>query len=175
MRTGNSLLSGLIVLLFITASVSVGSANTLYVSPETGADNYTSIQNALENAHDGDKILVYPGNYTENVVVNLTDICIISASVKPADTIVQAKDVSKSVFCISADAVKIGGLTIQGSERADIELDSSNGHMILSNRILGNPTGILLNFSNGNTIYRNSIEENLEGVTVLDSDDSKVT
>jgi len=42
MRTRNSFLSGLTVLLFITASVSVGSANTLYVSPETGADNYTT-------------------------------------------------------------------------------------------------------------------------------------
>ena len=62
---------------------------------------------------------------------------------------------SESVFYISADGVKIGGLTIQGSERAGIELDSSDGHMILSNRILGNPAGILLNFSNEDTIYRN--------------------
>ena len=58
METGNSILTGLFVLLFITASVSVCSANTLCVSPESGADNYTSIEAALEQAHDGDKILV---------------------------------------------------------------------------------------------------------------------
>jgi PGF-pre-PGF domain-containing protein len=175
MKTDHTILSGFAALFLITASVSVGSANTLYVSPETGAGNYTSIQEALEHAHNGDKILVYPGNYTENVVVNLTNICIISASEKPGDTIVQAKNVKDSVFYVHADDVKIGGLTIQGSERAGIELDSSNGHIILSNRISRNPTGILLNFSGGNTIYRNSIEENLEGITMLDSNNSMVT
>ena len=174
METGNSILTGLLVLLFITASVSVCSANTLCVSPESGADNYTSIEAALEQAHDGDKILVYPGNYTENVVVSLADICIVSASGKPADTIIQARDVNESVFCVLANGIKISGFTIQGSERAGIELNSSDDHMLLSNVISENPTGILLNYSNGNTVYRNSIEGNVEGITVLDSDDSMV-
>jgi nitrous oxidase accessory protein len=98
MKTDHTILSGFAVLFLITASVSVGSANTLYVSPESGAENYTSIQEALEHAHNGDKILVYPGNYTENVEVNLTNICIISASGKPEDTIVQAKNVEDSVI-----------------------------------------------------------------------------
>jgi|GEM_PF-1639506 len=174
MRTGNSILSSLTVLLLITASVSVVSANTLCVSPEIGADNYTSIQEALEHARNGDKILVYPGNYTENVVVNLTDICIVSASGKAADTIIQAEDANESVFYVSADGVKIGGLTIQGSDRAGIELESSDGHTILSNTITGNSVGIFLNFSDGNTIYRNTLEENFFGIPMLHSDDSMV-
>jgi PGF-pre-PGF domain-containing protein len=174
MSTSNSIFLGFVVLLFITAGVSVVSANTLNVSPESGAGNYSSIQAALENARNGDKILVYPGIYTENVVINLPNICIMSASENPDDTIIQARDPSESVFCVFAGDSKISGLTIQGSERAGIELDSSDCHMILGNRISGNPTGILLNFSNGNTIYHNIIEENLEGITMLDSADSTV-
>ncbi len=174
MRIMNSILLSLTVFLLIAASVSVVSANTLCVSSEIREDNYTNIREALEHAHNGDKILVYPGNYTENVVVNLTDICILSASGKAADTIVQAADANESVFYVSADGVKIGGLTIQGSDRAGIELNSSDGHMILSNTITGNLAGILLNFSSKDTIYRNNLEENFVGVGVQASDDSMV-
>jgi len=56
MSTSNSIFLGFVVLLFITAGVSVVSANTLNVSSESGAGNYSSIQTALENARNGDKI-----------------------------------------------------------------------------------------------------------------------
>ncbi|MGV8076478.1 MAG: NosD domain-containing protein [Methanosarcina sp.] len=177
MRTANSILSSLTVFLLITASVSVVSANTLCVSQEIGADNYTnytSIQEALEHARNGDKILVYPGNYTENVVVNLTDLCILSASGKAEDTIVHAEDANESVFYVSADGVKIGGLTIQGSDRAGIELYSSDRHVILNNMIKGNYAGIAMNSSSESTIYRNTLEENFGGIGMMDSDDSMV-
>ena len=38
------------------------SGNTLYVGG-TGPGNYTSIQNAVDNASDGDTVFVYDGTY----------------------------------------------------------------------------------------------------------------
>ena len=43
--------------------------NTLYVGG-SGPNNYTSIQDAIDNASDGDTIYVYSGIYYENVVIN---------------------------------------------------------------------------------------------------------
>ena len=45
------------------------SGRTLYVGG-SGPNNYTSIQEAINDANDGDKIFVYPGIYVENVIVD---------------------------------------------------------------------------------------------------------
>lgn len=43
--------------------------NTLYVGG-SGPNNYTNIQNAIDNASDGDIVFVYSGSYYENVLIN---------------------------------------------------------------------------------------------------------
>ena len=40
--------------------------NTLYVGG-SGSGNYTKIQDAIDNASDGDTILVFSGTYYENI------------------------------------------------------------------------------------------------------------
>ena len=45
------------------------SANTLYVGGD-GPGNYTSIQDAIDNATDGDTVFVYKGLYFEHIVVD---------------------------------------------------------------------------------------------------------
>ncbi|WP_196297028.1 hypothetical protein [Methanosarcina barkeri] len=49
---------------------SCAGAVTITVDDDIEGANYKSIQNAVDNATDGDIVLVYPGNYTENVYVN---------------------------------------------------------------------------------------------------------
>jgi pectin methylesterase-like acyl-CoA thioesterase len=49
--------------------VGTASATTWSVDGSGGAD-FTRIQDAIDNAKDGDTILVYPGVYYENVVVD---------------------------------------------------------------------------------------------------------
>jgi len=46
----------------------INNGRTLYVGG-SGPNNYTRIQDAIDNARDGDTIFVYPGNYKENIVV----------------------------------------------------------------------------------------------------------
>ena len=49
--------------------ISIYSGKTLFVGG-SGEDNYTKIQDAVDNASDGDTVFVYSGIYFENVIVN---------------------------------------------------------------------------------------------------------
>ena len=50
-------------------SIPISNGNTLYVGG-SGEGNYTNIQDAIDNATDGDTVYVYSGIYYENVFVN---------------------------------------------------------------------------------------------------------
>ena len=47
---------------------STKDGNILYVGG-TGPDNYTTIQDAIDDADNGDTIMVYPGHYNESLVI----------------------------------------------------------------------------------------------------------
>ena len=46
-----------------------GGGNILYVGGN-GPNNYTKIQDAIDDASNGDTIFVYNGTYYENVIIN---------------------------------------------------------------------------------------------------------
>lgn len=79
------------------------------------AADFTSIQAAVNNAYPGDTILVYPGVYVENIVIDVEDLVIVSASDSPSDTTVQAASGSEDIFSVTADGVGINGFCITGS------------------------------------------------------------
>ena len=57
------------LLVIITIGISVTSAAIIPVDDD-GSSDYISIQTAVDNAKDGDTIIVYPGTYTENMDAN---------------------------------------------------------------------------------------------------------
>ena len=134
-----------------------------------GSTGYSTIQEAINNASSGDTILVHPGTYAENVVVNESVSLI--GEVK-ALTIIDG-NLKGTVVRIRADNVSITGFTIRnsGSEPSDsgIFTDHSNWVNISGNTILNTNDGIDLFYSNGNSILSNTISFNYYGGIVLSS------
>ncbi len=97
--------TALIVVLFLF-SAGVGSAEVIYVEPGN------SIQDAVNNSTSGDLVIVKPGEYKENIVVNVSGIKISSESGNPEDVLVRARDRNSSAFLVRADNVTISGFNI---------------------------------------------------------------
>lgn len=182
MQIKNSGVIILVLYVFVASSVVAGAdesktnfslttGNTLYVGGY-GPDNYTSIQDAINNASNGDTIFIYPGAYHENVFVNRR-VSIIGANAK--DVIVDGggKD---DVFYIAASHVKICNLTIKnagdiGYPNDDAEIDIASSYNIIENNNLahyttwqGATSSIHVRPSTENVIRGNKIFGNSHGI-----------
>ena len=149
--------------------------NTLYVSG-SGPNNYTRIQDAIDDANDGDTVFVFDDSspYIENILINKT----INLIGEDKDTTIIDGDGSGDVVCVSADGVTIGDFTIQNSGNvylhdAGIQICSNFG-TFSSNIILKNRYGIYLYGSNGNTVIGNIISNNADGVLLWGASDTVV-
>ena len=132
------------------------SSNTYYVP-----DDYEKIQWAVDNASDGDTIIVRDGTYTENVDVNVNNLTIKSEN-GSTSTIVQAANSDDHVFEITADYVTVHGFTVTGateSVRAGIYLRGSHVH-ILDNVASNNDFGISLDDASDNRLTSNRASSN---------------
>jgi parallel beta-helix repeat protein len=158
--------------------------NTLYVGG-SGPNNYTKIQNAIDDASDGDTVFVYYGRYLENLIIEKS-ITLIGES--KYGTIIDGGEQEYDVILIKADGVTVQGFTIQEAYWGGIYTDYYNGieiwsdhNIIRDNIIKGNQNGIQLgeeiqfeghenNHSYFNIIEENQITENHQfGVYVIHS------
>jgi hypothetical protein len=86
-----------------------GTATSTNCSAATACNS--TIQDAINVASAGDTVIVCPGTYVENVVVNVTNLTVKSAS-GAASTIVTGASAADSthIFHVTATGVTIGGL-----------------------------------------------------------------
>jgi len=125
----------------VSASITRVSANELKVG---GEGKYSTISAAVKAASTGDTILVSPGTYVENVVVN-KPIKIVSTNGAQA-TIVKASDTSKEVFLLGSSDISIQGFTITGGNKG-VSFGTSN--CILTKCVVnGNVFGVYLSCRN---------------------------
>ena len=133
---------------------------TLYVGGD-GPGNYTRIQDAIDNASNGDRIFVYNGTYDENLRVNK------SIQVIGEDKNMTIIDGGRrdNVVDITAKEVTISGFTIQNSARSifsvgGIRIDTPY-NTIKDNIIKNNDLGIFgVSVSHHNLISYNNITGN---------------
>jgi len=170
------LLSIGIILLFIGMNIpstgtTVDKSSTIPYDGKTlyaggsGPNNYTKIQDAIDDASDGDTVFVFNGTYYENVVVN-----------KSIDLIGEDKnttiiDGNRYVINITADEVTISGFTIQdytNGSHAYIGIFIRSDHNIISGNILtGNVShGIEMYQSESNIISNNIITRVYDGIVL---------
>jgi len=130
--------------------------NTIYVGG-TGPGNYTEIQEAVDNAKDGDTIFVYIGEYSADIIIDKTIILIGECREK---TIIFGG--SDGIF-VFADGVTIKNFTITHCggfwDKSGIYV-SSNDNTICYNNIINNYeiNGIYLEFASFNNVFNNLIE-----------------
>ena len=198
-----------IILLFICMSITpsyafdnvkkpvmpVSSGNTLYVGG-SGEGNYTRIQDAINDAVDGDTVFVYDDSspYYENLIVN-TSIDLVGEDKNT--TIIDSQN-HGCVITLLADAVSILNFTIKNAgfhgndDLAGISIHSSSNiifeniitsdtqsaygmilinsseNMITSNIIQNNyHAGIEMRYSHNNSITNNAIFNNSHGSMLI--------
>src|SRR4030042_4778137 len=138
----------LLVVPFASFKIEKASAGTVTVP-----DDYLTIQEAINNANDGDTVFVKAGTYFENIVVNKT----VSLFGQGRETTFVDGQHLGNVMVVEADNVTIMGFTIRESRR-----------------MYPNCAGILLNHVRHANISENNLIDNLEGITLSYSSDSNI-
>lgn len=136
--------------------------NTLYVGG-SGPGNYTNIQDAIDDANNGDTIFIYNDSspYYENIAVDKT---ITLTGEDKNSTIIDGGGID-SVIEVYGDNVKIEGFTIKNCQHdlseAGINI-LSESNIIKNNKFLNNQcSGIRLSDSDLNLIENNFFKDNI--------------
>jgi parallel beta-helix repeat protein len=138
----------------------------LYVGG-SGPGNYTRIQDAVDNASNGDTVFVYSGNYQQGmIIVNKT---INLRGEEKNTTIIDGCGQTCIFRLVNSDFytlfIEINGFTIQNAS-AGIEIFSHN-NTISGNIIQNNVYGIVIGWASNNLIYGNVIRKNSFGIFTL--------
>ncbi|HEC89694.1 MAG TPA: tandem-95 repeat protein, partial [Thermoplasmatales archaeon] len=136
------------------------NGSTLYVGG-SGPGNYSSIQDAIDNASDGDIIYVYSGVYQENIQINKS---VYLKGENKDTTVIDGRNLDNTVT-ILVDPVYISNFTITNGSYYGIMLDNARCNLI-SNVIIHNnsDSGIYARSSFDCEIKNSSISNNDYGV-----------
>lgn len=171
-------------LLVLGATATQANATVLTVGIN-GEGNYTSIQEAVNNAQNGDTIVVSPGLYRENVNVN-KEIAIISKTDVSGDrlnrTYVIGAVPENDVFSIKSNNVRVTGFHITGGpsgidayQEVGLYLEGVQNCSLNNNTLILNDVGIYLNGSQGNFLDNNQIYLGSTGIVLSRSNENKLS
>jgi len=152
-------------------TVPTSKGDTLYVGG-SGPNNYTKIQDAINDSSNGDTVFVYIGTYYESIEI---DKSITLIGEDRNNTIIDA-NMSGDVVYVSADWVNISGFTIRGGYDG-IDIDSDYNTITDNTISLNNGSGIRLSWSsNSNKITGNTISSNsFQGIKLYISSNNTIT
>ncbi|MGZ4863395.1 MAG: right-handed parallel beta-helix repeat-containing protein [Halobacteriota archaeon] len=162
------LIISLVLAACISASINRVSAAELKVG---GQGQYQTISAAVKAANAGDTILVSPGTYIENIIVNKPLNIVSTNGAQP--TVVQASDSSKEVFLFGSSDISVQGFTVTGGNKG-VSFGSSN--CILTNCIVnGNEFGVYLASATSNSVSNNNLNGNGFGIYLDGSSGNKLS
>ena len=137
-----------------------GEGATITVDDDGGAD-YTKIQDAIDNATDGDTIEVWEGTYDESVNID-KQLRVSGAGVDETQLVGHN---TKDLMVITANRTAVENITFKaGLFHVGIKLEA-NRTTLTNNRFINNSQGIFTTkVCMNNSIIGNSFEGNLEGI-----------
>ena len=148
----------------LSSLISDINSKMLYVGG-SGPGNYSNIQDAIDNASNGDTIFVYNGVYYEDIVIDKS-IGLIGEDKE--STIIDGEGIS-DIISIFADQVVISGLTIRNGHFGILIQNTSN-HLIDGNNIVDSLHGISLQMLCSSIIIcRNTFDYNQYGIRLYSS------
>jgi parallel beta-helix repeat protein len=126
---------------------------------------FTTIQNAVNQASPGDKILVCPGIYQETVTVSGESKNHVRIGARGDDNSVVLDGMNHALvagfFLQDVSGVVIEGFTVQGFDEADILLENADNNVIRENALTNaGHDGIELSNASGNIIEHNRSFDN---------------
>ena len=177
-----------VILLFVSVSVvsSTGTTdvkqitvptlngNTLYVGG-SGPNNYTRIQDAINDSNNGDTVFVYNGTYYEFVLINKQ---ITLRGEDKNNTIIEGSGTPYvavfHVYPTGATNVKISNFTIRNTpDYCGISLHSSNN--TITNCILYNLHGGIYVHSDNNSIINCQCYNNFVGISINTGNNNEIS
>ena len=157
------LLAAAIFLMIVVYSPA--SAREIIVNNNGSGADFKSIQEAVNSSSSGDTVIVMPGVYIENVIVNVTSLTIRAESKNPG-VLVQSPVENKSAFLITASNVDLSGFNVTGVKGnhtyypAGICLKNARNCKIIGNTLFENYLGICLVNADQNTVSENFLFNN---------------
>lgn len=173
----------LIVFLFIFWTAVTQAEAVVVTVNNSGDGNFTSIQEAVNNTHNGDTILVSPGVYRENIIVN-KELTILSYSTLSGNQINRTYVIGAvsddAVFSVISDNVTINGFHIAGGlsrrdtyQEVGLYLEGVRNCSLNNNTLVLTDQGIVLKNSQGNYLNGNLVSIVNKGI-VLDNSEKNV-
>jgi len=151
------MLASVLLLSLFIGLVSHVSANELTV----GTGHYTTIQAAVNAAQPDDTVLIPPGTYSENVLVNKS--LTIKSLAGAATTIVTAAVPSNDVFLLSGNNIRVEGLTLTGG-RAGVEFSGASQSSVTDIIAHDNVYAVLIEHATNNRVSASNLSNNGYGI-----------
>ncbi len=151
----------------------IDDRDNIIVVDKNGYGNYTSIQAAVDNAEEGDAIIVYSGVYNETIMIS-KPLWVIGIEKEFSSELEDDKpriNSNGSTVIITADNVTFYGFKINGNIGIEIK---ANNTKIWKNSIYVNSTGIKIKNNNSMVLY-NTITSNGYGIQLNNSHNMNIS
>ncbi|RLF59549.1 MAG: hypothetical protein DRN27_02355, partial [Thermoplasmata archaeon] len=156
---------------------SITSSNEILYVGGNGTGNYSSIQEAIDNASENVTIFVYGGIYYENIVID-KNINLVGEN--NSYTIIDGNEID-DVVLINHDNIVIRNFTIRNSKQnigslyyGGIRI-KSNESTIYNNYIVENDNGIIIENCINNTIDHNTFLSNEDGLYLNSAEENRIS
>jgi parallel beta-helix repeat protein len=145
---------------------------------DDGDEDYTKIQDAIDNASSGDTILVFSGTYKETLTIDKQLYLMGTEENEEGLPIIDAEGYEYAVS-IDADSCLFQGFKVINSSKNDVIFACikilSDNNKLRNNTIIDNYNGIWLTNSNNNYLSNNNISKSNFGIFLLESSNNTIT